>query len=173
MVSLIVLMDGLTAIGVVLFGLIVGAFSIKKGYKVQQILLKYFGLMIICVGFLYLGPFFDFLCIIFTGVNINNTTGIYGILSYVWVGPGLILGIYIGAHLILPKEKRAILIIYLILGFIFEYFLFFETFTLFTFNYPSQLGEEMIKSNLNMNSPGFFLIAFFLISVFLFNGIGA
>lgn len=173
MASTICWLDGITAVGVVIFGIVVGIFSYYKSRKLEQKLLKYFGIMIVCVGLLYLGPSIDFLSIFFTGNNMDNSFGLYGILCYMWVAPGLIFAMYLGAVLIAPEKKTYILVFYMILGIIFEIFLFLDTEGTFTYDYPAIPGEDLIKSHLNLTSPAFILIVIFLLSVLFFNGFGA
>jgi len=89
-----------------------------------------------------------------------------------WVAPALICGMYIGAELMIPEKKKLILGIYLVFGIIFELFLWFDTNNSFIFILPANLGENIIDVRLNRRHPTFFLIAFFLLSVLIFNGFG-
>ncbi|MHA1336455.1 MAG: hypothetical protein ACTSPW_12015 [Promethearchaeota archaeon] len=95
-----------------------GLFSIIQGFKKGADLLKIAGFMIVFIGLLWLGPSTDFITIIITGRNLNNTYGLYGILSYMWVAPAVILAIAIGAEL-LVKERKQIIICLLIKSYIF------------------------------------------------------
>ncbi len=121
-------------------------------------------------GLLYLGPATDFILVLTTGKNIRPIYW-YGILSYMWVGASILPSMYVGAELIAPKKKKVILVIYLILGLIFEAFLWLDTSNAFTFTLGTP-GEDLIDASYNRNHPTFFFIAFFLLSVFIFLGIG-
>jgi len=57
-------------------------------------------------GLLWLGPCSDFLCKIFLNQNISPVE-LYGILSYMWVAPSLIMSIYIGTELVDAKLVNA------------------------------------------------------------------
>lgn len=167
-------LEGLTASAVILVGVIFGLISFYKSIKLKAKLLTYLGLAIFFIGFLYLGPFTDFLSVLITGVNIETppfTIGIYGILSYVWIAPALILAMYIGGELLIPKRKWIIVIIYAILGIVFEYFLWTQTLSTFNFDLGT-VGEEIIDSSFVRTSPAFLLMALFIISIVIFHGIG-
>jgi hypothetical protein len=123
------------------------------------------------MGFMWLGPIVDFGTIVFTTQNLDNSFGLYSILSYMWVPIPLVLAMFITAHILLPEKKWYIVSIYVILGIIFEYFVFFDTLNSFIFNPPVTPGGRLIDARFNATSPAFVLIAIFDFSV-LFNGIG-
>ncbi|MGV9172317.1 MAG: hypothetical protein ACOC35_07100 [Promethearchaeia archaeon] len=172
MLSFIGWLDGLTAAGVILFGLIVGILSFYHARKLEAELLAVAGLTIFFVGLLWLGPFTDFLHCLILNRNLDNSFGLYGLLSYTWVAPALICAMYIGAELLIPDKKCPIFSIYIILGIFFELFLYLDTAKSFIFVEPSAPGEDLIDSSFIIGSPTFILIATFLISVLIFNGIG-
>lgn len=159
---------GGTALTVLIFGLIFGIFFIYKSKKLGADLLKYTGILVIFTGLFYLGATSDFLSVLFTGNNLDNTYGLHGILAYMWVAPAVIVAFYLGAEIIAPEKRKIITILYGILGVIFELFLFLDTNNAFTFT----LNEDVIDSSFNRSHPTFFFIAFFLVSVFVFLGIG-
>ncbi len=163
-------LTGTSALGVVVCGLIFGIFSLFKARKLEQKLLRNFGFMVIFMGLLLLGPATDFLLVLLTGSNITPPE-VYGILSYMWVAPALILAMYIGSVLIAPKAKWYIAGIYAILGIIFELFLFFDIANTFTFPLITP-GEDIIDSSFNRGSIAFILIVVFILSTLLFDGIG-
>lgn len=165
-------LDGGTAAMVIILSAFFGLYSAYKSKKLNAKLLLYAGLTIFFIGLLYLGPFTDFLTILITGQNLDNSFGLYGILSYMWIAPALVLAMYIGADLIVPKHKKIIVGIYLILALIFEYFLFTQTMSSFEFLFPPSQGEDLIDSSFVMGSVTFLLIAIFLLSVLIFNGLG-
>lgn len=166
---------GTSALGVVICGLIFGIFSLYKAAKLKQNMLRNFGFMMMLMGLLLLGPATDFLLVLFTGNNIEPL-GLYGILSYMWVAPALILSMYLGGVLLVPKAKWYIAVIYAILGIIFEFilfydYLFWESKVIFELiNDP--LGKDIIDTTFNKGSLAFILIAIFILSTLLFDGIG-
>ena len=119
MLSTIGWVDGLTASGVVIIGCIFGIYFIYKSKKIDADLLFYSGLLVILAGLAFFGVFLDFLMVIFTGKNIPNIYGLVGLLSYIWVAPLVVIGMYVGARLILPEKKRIITVIYLVLMILF------------------------------------------------------
>ena len=165
-------LEGLTASSVITVGIILGLISIIKGRKLKAKLLTVLGLAIFFIGFLYLGPATDFLTVIITGSNITSEfwgLGIYGILSYLWIAPALIMAMYIGGELILPKRKWILVIIYMILGIIFEYFLWFQTDNTFVIDL---VPGEIIDSSFVTLYPTFLLMALFILSILIFHGMG-
>ncbi len=165
-------LDGGTAAGVIIFADIIGLLCLYHARKLEAKLLYYAGFTVFFIGLLYLGPFVDLITILTTGKNIDNSYGLYGILSYMWVAPALVLAMYIGAELLVPKGKKVVVVIYLILGVAFELFLFLDTKNSFTFTIPAEAGTGLIDSSFNRSSPTFLLIAAFLVSVIVFNGLG-
>ncbi|MHA2287501.1 MAG: hypothetical protein ACXABG_01815 [Promethearchaeota archaeon] len=166
-------LEGLTASSVISVGIILGLISIIKGRKLKAKLLTVLGLAIFFIGFLYLGPATDFLTVILTGSNITSDIwglGIYGILSYLWIAPALVMAMYIGGELLIPKRKWILVIIYLVLGIIFEYFLWFQTDN--TFVIPPPPPGEIIDSSFVTLYPTFLLMALFILSILVFHGIG-
>jgi len=165
-------LEGLTASSVISVGIILGLISIIKGRKLKAKLLTVLGLAIFFIGFLYLGPTTDFLTVIITGSNITSEfwgLGIYGILSYLWIAPALVMAMYIGGELILPKRKWILVIIYMVLGIIFEYFLWFQTDNTFVIDL---VPGEIIDSSFVLLYPTFLLMALFILSILIFHGIG-
>ncbi len=165
-------LEGLTASSVISVGIILGLISIIKGRKLKAKLLTVLGLAIFFIGFLYLGPTTDFLTVIITGSNITSEfwgLGIYGILSYLWIAPALIMAMYIGGELIIPKRKWILVIIYMVLGIIFEYFLWFQTDNTFVIDL---IPGEIIDSSFVTLYPTFLLMALFILSILIFHGIG-
>jgi hypothetical protein len=165
-------LEGLTASSVISVGIILGLISIIKGRKLKAKLLTVLGLAIFFIGFLYLGPATDFLTVITTGSNITSEFwgfGIYGILSYLWIAPALVMAMYIGGELLIPKRKWILVSIYLVLGIIFEYFLWFQTDNTFIIDL---VPGEIIDSSFVTLYPTFLLMALFILSILIFHGIG-
>ena len=170
MVSTLGYLDGLTATGIILSSVIFGILSFYHARKLGARLLGIAGAMMILIGLLWLGPFVDFLLILTTGKNIQPTQ-VYMWLSYMWVAPAIILGMYLGSELLAPEKKKAILIFYAILGVIFELYLFLDWTHVFTWTLTNP-GQDTIDSSFQRTSPGYWLIIFFLVSTFIFEGIG-
>ncbi|MHA1490596.1 MAG: hypothetical protein ACTSRI_13190 [Promethearchaeota archaeon] len=161
--------DGLSAMGVIISGCFFGFLCIYKSKKLNAKLLTYAGLTIFFIGLIYLGPFTDFMSILLTGNNL--TYELYVFLAYMWIGPGMLLAMYVGAELMEIEKTMYIIIIYSILAIIFELFLFLDTMNSFTFALEKP-GENLIDASFILGSPMFVLMAVFLVSVFFFNGIG-
>ncbi|MHA2126804.1 MAG: hypothetical protein ACW99E_16010 [Promethearchaeota archaeon] len=122
------------------------------------------------MGFMWLGPIVDFFTIVFTSKNLDNSYGLYSILSYMWVPIPLIFAIYISTQLLIPKIKWYFVSLYMVAAIIFEYFIFFNPMDSFIFDYPENPGWSLIDSRFNTTSPAFIFIVVFVFSV-LFNGI--
>jgi hypothetical protein len=172
MLSITGWLDGITASGVVIFGVVFGLYFIYHSKKVEAKLLYYVGVLVILAGLAFLGVFLDFLNVIITGKNLDNSFGIIGLLSYVWIAPLIVIGIYIGAELMTPKRKGLLTGIYIVLMGIFEILLFLDPYGSFDFTYPNKSGEALIDYNLNLGSPAGILMIVFLLSMIVFLGIG-
>ncbi|MFX0071760.1 MAG: hypothetical protein ACFFAO_11785 [Candidatus Hermodarchaeota archaeon] len=174
MLSLVGWLDGLTALAIVSIGIITGIICIYQSLKLEAKLLGITGMATICAGCSWLGPAMDFLIILITGDNIEPYW-LYGLLSYMWTGPVVIFGLYIGSELIAPKQKKIIVSIYAILAVIFEILLFYYILTspatLITFP-PDPHGTALLNTSISITSPVFFFMIFFLASGLIFNGFG-
>ncbi len=173
MLSIDGILEAITALSVTMFAFNLGIISIINAREMKAKMLFYTSLGIIFIGLFYLGPLTDFFSILFTDTNIDNTFGLYGILSYMWIGPAVIVLMYLGATLMIPEKKKYLLIAYLILAIIFELFLFLDTQNSFKFTPPPSPGVDLIDASFNRASPTFILIVIFLISALVFNGIGS
>lgn len=163
-------LTGTSALFVVIFGVIVGLIALIKSIKTKQKLLRNFGFMAILMGLLLLGPATDFWFVLLTGNNIDYY--LYCVLSYMWVAPGIVFIMWIGGELIAKKAKWYIVGIYTVIGIIFEYFLFFQHSGSFK-PFVDPLGEDIIDASFNIASLTFIIIAVFIVSVLLFDGVGA
>jgi len=176
-------LNGASALGVLVVLFIIGLYTLIKSLKLKATLLRYTGITIIFIGFLWLGPTTDFLKItLIDGMNINPVW-VYPLLSYMWAAPGIFFGMYIGGELLMPKKKWLLLAIIIIASIAYEIFLFLSPINSFDFTIPG-VGEvedptglvgdgtNIIDTSSNYGYPtAFFLIAFILI-IILFNGIG-
>ena len=170
MVDALGLLDGLTAAGIILSATIFALLSLYKSIKLKAKLLTFAALTMLFVGFLWLGPFIDLILVVFTGTNITPIY-FYSLLSYMWVAPALIFANYLGGELLIPKKKWILVGIFIILGIIFEYFLWFQTNESFTWTLTNP-GEDLIDASFIRTHPTFLLVALFLVSAVVFLGIG-
>ncbi len=170
MVSFEGLLDGSTATLIILSSTIFGLLSLYKSIKLKAKLLTVAALTMFFVGCLWLGPTVDLFMVLITGHNIDPKE-VYSLLSYVWTAPALICAIYLGGELILPKQKWIFVGIFIVLGLIFEYFLWFQTDASFTWELTNP-GEDLIDASFVRTHPTFLMVAVFLVSALVFLGIG-
>ncbi len=161
-------LDGFTATIIVIFGAVFSLTVLYRARKMEAKLLIYGAFMGLFATLLWLGPCVDFFTKISTGQNLKPVE-LYGILSYMWVAPATVLGLYLGAELMLPKFKKHIVIIYAILGIIFELVLFLDTTNAFEF----EITGGAIDASFVYGHATFILIVVFLLTVFLLNGLGS
>ena len=164
--------DGITASGVVIFGIVFGFFFIYKARKTNAKILNYLGLANLFAGLMFLGVFLDFLFVIVTTINMGNTYGIVGILSYIWLAPAIITAIYIGAELLIPKAKWYVVIIFIILSIIFEILIFIDPSSAFKFGDPPSPGQLLINYSVQTFSIAGILMAIFLLTIIVLLGVG-
>jgi len=165
--------DGITASGVVLLGIIFGLFFIYKSRKTGAKLLLYLGLANMLAGLMFLGVFLDFLFVLFLKENMKNN-GMVAILSYIWFAPAMITAMYIGAKLLIPKIKLHILSIVLVISIFFEIIIF--RYPLSSFNFipepPLVPDKNLIDYNVNLLTPAGMLMGVLLLLVLIFLGLG-
>jgi hypothetical protein len=170
MVNTVGFIDGISAMGILFSSVLFGLYTLYKAKKLGANLLYFAGGTMIFVGFLWLGPTTDFFSLLLTGYNLPRAQ-IYGWLSYLWVAPAVVCAMYLGSQLILPQAKYYIAGVYLVLGIIFEIFLFTDP--VGTFEVKDHIAqEELINVGFNMGHPTFILIAVFLLSSLIFLGFG-
>jgi len=164
--------DGITASGVVIFGIIFGIFFLYKARKSSANVLTILGIVNILAGLLYLGVFTDFLVVLATESNLDNTYGLVGILSYIWTAPLFILAIYIGVELLTPEKKWYLMSIIIILSVLFEILFLLDPLNTFNFVDPKVPGETLIDYNVNMFTPAGILMAILILTVLIVLGFG-
>lgn len=169
--------DGITASGVVIFGIIFGLFFIYRSKKTNAKLLAYLGLANMLAGLVFSGVFIDFLFVVVTNENIVNTRGIVALLSYIWFAPVIITAMYIGAELLTPNKKKYIVLIFLIISIIFEIIIFVDPLGSFNFDPivtipPTPPTENLIDYNVNLMTFAGILMGVMLITVLVFLGLG-
>ena len=165
--------DGITASGVVIFGIIFGSFFIYRSRKTEANLLSYLGLANILAGLMFLGVFLDFLSVLVFQLNMPNN-GSVAILSYIWFAPVIITAMFIGAKLLTPKLKLYIVFIYLGISIFFEVIVLMYPLQSFNFNPPPPAvpTNNLIDYNVNLNTIAGYLMGGLLISVIIFLGLG-
>lgn len=170
MVSVFGLLDGITASGIILSSAIFGILSFYRARKLGAKLLAWAGLTMFFVGFLWLGPTVDFFMVLLTSSNITPIW-YYSLFSYTWVAPALVVAMYLGGSLMFPKKKWWIVSIFIVLGLIFEYFLYFQN--VYSFDYSLvNPGEDLIDANFVRTYYTFFFVVIFLLSALILLGIG-
>ncbi|MFX1379523.1 MAG: hypothetical protein ACFFA4_10560 [Promethearchaeota archaeon] len=165
--------DGITASGVVIFGIIFGSFFLYRSRKTDAKLLAYLGLANMLAGLMFLGVFLDFLSVLILQQNMPNN-GIVAILSYIWFAPVIVTAMFIGAELLTPKIKIYIVIIFIVISIFFEVIVFLNPLESFNFNPPAltPITENLIDYNVNLFTLAGYLMGGLLVSVIIFLGIG-
>ena len=172
MLTLIGWIDGITASGVLIFGFLFGFFFIYKSKKTTAKILIALGLATLFAGLVFLGVFLDFVIVLISGVNMDNSNGLVGILSYIWLAPAIITAIYIGSKLLVPKLKWVIISLFIVLSIFFYVIIFTDPFAAFNFDYPAIPGELLIDYNTIIMSTAGMLMALFLLSTIVLLGFG-
>ncbi|MFX1568413.1 MAG: hypothetical protein ACFFCV_08600 [Promethearchaeota archaeon] len=163
-------LSGITASLIVISSVIFGLLSFYKSIKLKAKLLSIAGLVMIFVGFLWLGPTTDFFVKLITDNNISPATT-YVFLSYAWVGPALFFAMYLGGELMIPKYKWILVGAFVVLGGIFEFFLWtqpIQSFDYIEVRYPNGI----IDASFNNSHPTYLMVLIMLISSLIFLGIG-
>ncbi len=119
-----------------------------------------------------LGVFTDFIVVLATETNLDNTYGLVGILSYIWFAPVMVLALYIGAELLLPKKKWYLMTIIIIICIVFVILFFMDPMGTFNFVPPTVLGESLIDYNVNILTPAGIIMAILLLAVLILLGFG-
>jgi len=165
-------LSGITALGVFFFSLVFGLFFVIKALKKKSKLLIYLGLVYVFAALVYTGDVLDFFTILITGSNVDNSFGIIGLINWMWFPGAVLPAMYIGTILLTPKKKWYIFSVYIILGIIFELFLFLDLSGSVTYDYPIIAGENLINDNLVFESVAGIAALAFLLSLLIFLGFG-
>ncbi len=171
MISSFVLLEGVITIGNYALGVITGLYALYKATKTEAKILDYFGLIILFLSQIYLATILDFLTLIITGSNMDNSFGLFSLLTYIWIGPTIILGMYIIFEVTIPEKKWYILPIFLVLSIVFEILLFLDPVDSFKISYTT-LDGGIIHSSLVYGTIIFVVLSFIFISAFILFGIG-
>ena len=166
------LINGISAICIVIIYIGFGIFLIDKSKKTNAKLLYYLGLMNICTGCMYLGICIDFLSILLTGNNSNFPYFIQFLLSWMWSPISGAFALYIATELLIPKKKWYVISIFLILVSILFMFFIFDPVNNVNVVYPTNPGEEIIQSQVIFGSPASIIILLMILFTITFNGFG-
>jgi len=164
--------NAISATILVIFGCIFGLSLLVKSIISRVKLLSYMSLGIFFTGFLWIGNLLDFFSILITGNNLDNTNGLIGIISWMWYPLVSVFLSYIIVELIMPSMKRLVISITIILGIIFELFIFLDPMGTIDFVYPSNPGENLIDDNLSLNSILFVLLIAVNLYFIIIGGLG-
>ena len=99
-------MNGISCAGVVISGFVLGMFFIYKSKKTNAKLLFYMGLATILAGLTWVGNVVDFIAILLTSRNLDNSYGLRSILGFMWAPPAYFIMIYIGLELLMEEKRR-------------------------------------------------------------------
>jgi hypothetical protein len=165
------MLDGISATGVVFSGIIIGLIYLRRGIKIKSKPLKLLAFATIFAGLMYLGVFLDFLWVLSTTVNMDNTVGQVGLLSYIWFAPVMVCAIWFGVEIEKPVKPIFVVSIILVIGIIFEIVVFIDP-NSFYFDTVTD-GSRLTDYNINMASPAGFLMIGLLGPILGFMGVGA
>ncbi|MFX0102396.1 MAG: hypothetical protein ACFFCS_22715 [Candidatus Hodarchaeota archaeon] len=165
-------LEGISASMVIISGCLIGSFCVYISRKTKVRLLLFMGLLIISVCFAWLGEFIDFLTILTTNNNMDNTYGQHGIINFILAPVYATCGVYITIDLVKPKRKWYILPVYFVLAIIYYFILISNPLQHFNYIYPDTPGEELIDNPLAFDSPLSPFILVFLFGTTFFTGFG-
>ena len=165
-------LSGITAFGVFVFSIFFGLFALYKSRKFKSNLLVYIGLVYIFAALVYTGDVLDFFNILITGTNMDNSTGIIGLINWIWFPGAVFFAMVFGAYLLTPNKKWYIIIVYLILAVGFEFFLLTDLSGSVTYTVPNPPGSDLINDNLVLESFASLIAFIFMGSALIFLGFG-
>lgn len=158
--------NGISATFLIIFGSLSGIYFISISRKIKNKLLSKTGTMLFFGSLAWLGNLLDFITINLTQENFDNSSGLIGILSFIWFFPMGLSAVLFGSKILIPEKRWYLISTFLILGFIFELLIIFDTNNAIIFNVPTIAGENLIEYRLNTFSTAG-LIQFFFGIVFL------
>jgi len=165
--------NGIVASVCFIFAFILGIGIIYQGRKSGAKLLSYMGVSIFFSAFFWIIACFDFFSILFFGINLTLPTHLMGIITFFFSPLITIISMYIGGELLIPEKKKIILLLFLILGFIFELIIFLNPNDTFYISIPIISGTDIIYVYFNSNNFVIILLYFiFSFSGFIFLGFG-
>ena len=133
-ISVLVWIDGLTALAIISISIILGSYNIYKSYKTNAKLLFIMGLMIIFSGLGWLCTVIDFFVILTTGKNLPQSLKIIFLLSFMNIAPMALLASILITEILIKELKHDlrfskwyIFSFFIILGILYEIFLFVDS----------------------------------------------
>jgi len=127
--------------------------------------------MVIFLGCLWLGTFFDFVSILYVGKNLNPLE-LQGYLNYMWFAPAFVSAIYVAGETIVPEKKWYVINMFAILAYMFEICLFFDTANTLNEIVLVNPGKNLISTSINQKSLAFIILTICLIFAIAFLGFG-
>jgi hypothetical protein len=166
-------LNGITASIIFFFGCTFGIYILIKSRRIKAKLLSYIGIAIFFSGFAYSTYFIDLAFILLSEQNLTNINilNILGALNWIGIGIVVILWVYIGSKLLLPKKYKIISLIYSISAIIAEIIMLIDLNNIFIYNFPIPLGIDIIYSPINPDhiffviTSGLALFALFFLSI--------
>ena len=167
-------LNGLTAIGIFVFGWLMGIYFIYQSRKTKAKLLAYLSILLILIVTIFVGVFMDFLTILLTG-TINYPLSYEDLRNFfIFILAAFIsfLGSYIGTDLLAPKKKWYVLSLIIIIATVYSLFILFDPEGSITMVYPEIPGEDLSLAHLSTGSPAYILGLIMALSVLVFNESG-
>jgi len=128
--------------------------------------------MIFIAAFPYFIAFSDFITVLLTSENIDNTYGWYGaVIMYSLSSPLTLLASYIGSELLVPKKKKYFMLISFVFAIAGEIVLLLNPNSI-DIKYPERMGEDIVHYSIIPSSLLFFIGSTYFTFMFLFNGLG-
>ncbi|MFX1340851.1 MAG: hypothetical protein ACFFDK_19730 [Promethearchaeota archaeon] len=153
-----------------IIGCLIGLYCIYEAKKTQAKLLYYLGFGIAFFSLSWLGNFLDFITILLTGKNIDNSYGLVGILTFVWTPIAIIATVYVITEFIAPMRKRIIISIFLIIGIVFEILIFLDPVNSIEYIYPANPGDDLIDENIIFTSTLGILYTIYILCYIIYSG---
>ena len=166
--------DGVTAIGIVFFGLLLGSYLFYESKKSNVKLIFHLGVPTIFAGLMFLGVSCDFMTIIITNDNLDAPNVLVPLLSYMWFAPVVIFSLYLALELHALKRKWFIagMFLFTILSIIFEIIIFLDPINSFAIVIPEDPSDVLIDYNVNIVSPAGIILTTIFISLLFILGFG-
>lgn len=108
-------------------------------------------------GLTWLPEFCDFITILITKNNIDNSSGYLGFFGFFWIPFLILMGIIMGTEILELKNKKIVRTTFIILGIIFEFFLIFDLSNVIIYNNPSYPGERVIFYTFAEDHPLYYI----------------
>ncbi len=164
----------ISIMGILIFGCSIGIFFMYKGRKTKVKLLFYMGLAIFFNGLWYWGNFWESFSILITGNNfeIGVSYELQAIMSFMWVGPSTFFAWYVGATLVMPKQKWYFISFGLIIGILYELFLFIDPLGSIYIYVPVPANSDLVDENLIPNTPLSIIVTLYITFGVTFIGLG-